>query len=215
MWVNLVSMETLGDSRYFCLVFLSSWMHRALLSCHRTVTRLGNTAVLPLKATFPDVLTERPPHTVLPVLAGLLYFLLRPGGLSGLNIPSSQVTRSITGYYTLVTLWVRTAVLLLLLLLLCVPTWALCHSLGPGQALVVSALSLALKRTQGGLDGTLEMVSWARDVWSPGQQSHHANRFMSPRQKGCCSCGHLSTLSFPCDPILGQVLMSLDGHCLR
>lgn len=136
-------------------------MHRALLlSCHRTVTRLGNTTVLPLKATCPDVLTERPPRTVLAVLACLLYFLLRPGGLSGLNIHSSQVTRSITSYYTLVTLWVRTAVLQLL----CVPTWALWHSLGPGQTPVVSALSLALKRTQGGLDGTREMVSWASDV---------------------------------------------------
>lgn len=60
----------------------------------------------------------------------------------------------------------------------------------------------------------LETVPWARDLWSLGQQSHHADRFMSLRQKSWHSCGHLSTPSFPRDHILGQIFMSLDGCCL-
>lgn len=93
------------------------------------------------------------------------------------------------------------------------PTWVLGHSLGPGQALLVSSVRLALKRTQGCLDQTLETVSWARDLWSPGRQSHHADRFMSCWRKSWHSCGHLSTPSFPHDHILSHILMSLDGCC--
>lgn len=94
------------------------------------------------------------------------------------------------------------------------PTWVLWHSLGPGRALGVSPSTLALKRTQGCLGQTLETGSGARDLWSPGQQSYHADRFMCHWRKSWHSCGHLSTSSLPHDLILSHILMSLDGCCL-
>lgn len=78
MWVNLVSMETLAirDSPLWSF-HPAEWTDRALpiFSGHRTITSLGNTTILQLKALFPNVLTKRSPHTDLPVLACL--FLTR------------------------------------------------------------------------------------------------------------------------------------------